>query len=183
MELTKVRNRVVGYTHTFDSPVGRLYGVVDKVGRIMFLGFRPPSGDGGVDLRENKYACGELEFQLEQYFAGERQSFTLEVRLEGTSFQKAVWSRLMKIPFGETLTYSEIAQKIGRRDAARAVGNAVAANPVAIVVPCHRVLPVHGGIGNYALRGVDADYGRQIKHDLLELEGSFAELSSSRASA
>lgn len=183
MELTTVRNRVVGYTHSFDSPVGTLHGVVDKVGRVMFLGFRPPAADGRLELRENKYACGELEFQLEQYFSGKRETFSLEARLDGTSFQKAVWSRLMKIPFGETVTYGEIAQKIGRRDAARAVGNAVAANPVVIIVPCHRVLPVNGGIGNYALRGIDAEYGRQIKHDLLALEGHYEGLSSSRASA
>jgi methylated-DNA-[protein]-cysteine S-methyltransferase len=174
---------MVGYTHAFASPLGTLHGVVDKLGRVMSLGFRPPQEDPDFDLRENKYACGELEFQLEQFFSGERKEFSLEVRLDGTSFQKAVWSRLMKIPFGETTTYGEIAQKIGRRDAARAVGNAVGANPIAIVVPCHRVLPVHGGIGNYALRGVDAEYGRQLKRSLLELEGHFEDLSSSRASA
>lgn len=174
---------MVGYTHSFASPIGTLYGAVDKLGRVMFLGFRPPGKKPHLDLSENKYACGELEYQLEQYFAGEREEFSLEIRLDGTSFQKAVWSRLMKIPFGETMTYGEIAHKIGRRDAARAVGNAVGANPVAIVVPCHRVLPVHGGIGNYALRGVDAEYGRQLKQALLELEGHFGDVSSSRASA
>jgi methylated-DNA-[protein]-cysteine S-methyltransferase len=183
MELTTVQSRVIGFTHSFESPVGTLHCAVDKVGRIIFLGFRPPRSNDALELRENKYACGELEFQLDQYFSGERDSFSLEVRMDGTGFQKAVWSHLMKIPFGQTVSYGEIALKIGRRDAARAVGNAVAANPVAIVVPCHRVLPVHGGIGNYALRGIEAEFGRRIKHDLLEIEGYYRRISSSRASA
>lgn len=175
MALVTTQRRNVVYTHSFASPIGRLHAAVDKHGRVLFLGFRPlPSPSDEIDIRENKYACGELEFQLAEYFAGDRHEFSLDLRLEGTSFQKAVWSRLLKIPYGETVTYGYVAQKIGRRDAARAVGNAVAANPVAILVPCHRVVPASGGLGNYALRGIDADMGRQIKRELLELEGAFA---------
>lgn len=179
---THTRNVV--YTHSFGSPVGPLHAAVDRYGRVLYLGFRPAARFAdGFEIRENKYACGELEYQLEEYFAGERREFSVEARLEGTSFQKAVWSRLLKIGYGETETYGHVAQKIGRREAARAVGNAVAVNPVAIVIPCHRVVPATGGLGNYALRGIPGDEGRRIKNALLELEGAFAEPTSSRTSA
>lgn len=185
MALVTTKTRNVVYTHSFASPVGHLHAAVDRYGRVFFLGFRPPTKriPPEMDVRENKYACGELEYQLEQYFAGERQDFSLELKLEGTNFQKAVWSRLMKIDFGTTATYGEVAQKIGRRDAARAVGNAVASNPIAILIPCHRVLPASGGIGNYALRGLAAEEGRRIKRALLEIEGAFADPTFSRTSA
>jgi methylated-DNA-[protein]-cysteine S-methyltransferase len=159
------------YTHSFSSPVGTLHAAVDKLGRIFSLGFRPINRfPANLEVEENKYACGELEYQLQQYFDGKREEFTLETHLEGTGFQKSVWSRLMKIGFGETLTYGEVARRIGRRDAARAVGNAVAANPIALIVPCHRVVPASGGIGNYAIRGMDELQGRRIKRYLLDLE-------------
>jgi methylated-DNA-[protein]-cysteine S-methyltransferase len=176
--------RNVVYTHSFASPVGRLHAAVDKLGKVFYLGFRPPLQlPEDVTVRENKYACGELEYQLEQYFAGDRHEFSLDVRLEGTSFQRSVWSRLLKIDFGETVTYGHVARKIGRRDAARAVGNAVAVNPVAILVPCHRVIPASGGLGNYALRGIDSEAGQRIKRALLELEGVVDPPTSSRTSA
>jgi methylated-DNA-[protein]-cysteine S-methyltransferase len=184
MALVMTHTRNVVYTHSFSSPAGVLHAAVDKSGRVLYLGFRPPLRfPAELDVRENKYACGELEYQLEEYFAGERREFSLEARLEGTNFQKAVWSRLMKIGYGETVSYGHIAQKIGRGDAARAVGNAVAANPVAIVVPCHRVLPASGGLGNYALRGLEADEGRRIKYALLDLEGAFQDPIFSQTSA
>jgi methylated-DNA-[protein]-cysteine S-methyltransferase len=179
------RSRNLIYTHSFGSPVGMLHAAVDKLGRVIYLGFHPRQrcDSDEIEMEENKYACGELEYQLEEYFAGERHEFSLDLRLDGTSFQKAVWSRLVRIGYGETATYGEIAQKIGRRDAARAVGNAVAVNPIAILVPCHRVLPANGGLGNYALRGFRSDEGRRIKRALLEIEGAFADATSSRTSA
>ncbi len=172
MALVTTLTRNVVYTHSFASPVGTLHAAVDRHGRVISLGFIPPHHlPADARVQENKYACGELEFQLGEYFAGERREFTLDVRTEGTGFQRAVWSRLAKIEFGTTVSYGHVAGKIGRADAARAVGNAVAVNPVAIIVPCHRVLPAGGGIGNYALRGMDAEKGRRIKQALLELEG------------
>lgn len=174
MALVTSRTRNVVYTHSFESPVGTLHAAVDKHGHVLYLGFNPPQhlGEDAV-VSENKYACGELEYQLEEYFAGDRREFTLDIRLEGTSFQKAVWSRLTRIDYGQMLTYGGVAQKIGRMDAARAVGNAVAQNPVVILVPCHRVVPANGGIGNYGLREMEAPRGREIKRLLLELEGAF----------
>lgn len=124
--------------------------------------------------QDNKYACGELELQLDEYFAGDRDRFTLEVQLSGTEFQRSVWARLLKIPYGSVMTYGEIAQKIGRKDAARAVGNAVAQNPIPILVPCHRVVPANGSVGSYALRTFADGSGSSSKRRLLELEGAIA---------
>ena len=184
MEANLRDHRSNAYTHTFVSPVGELYGAVDKIGRVLYLGFYEPAHlTAGYDLVENKYACGELEFQVDQYFCGQRELFSIDLKLEGTSFQKSVWSRLSKIPFGQTLSYGEIAQKIGRQDAARAVGNAVAANPIVIIIPCHRVLPVSGRLGNYAMRSLDAERGREIKRYLLGLERREELFTSSKASA
>lgn len=167
------QTRDVAYTHSFSSPVGLLHAAVDRVGRVLFLSYREYANlPTGWTQQTNKYACGELEYQLGQYFAGERQEFSLELHLEGTGFQKAVWSRLMKTRFGETVSYGYVAQKIGRRDAARAVGNAVAANPVVIIVPCHRVLPADGSLGNYALKFLSPEEGRRAKQCLLALEGA-----------
>ncbi|MEE8440458.1 MAG: methylated-DNA--[protein]-cysteine S-methyltransferase [Spirochaetia bacterium] len=178
MALEASQSRQIIYTHSFISPVGTLHAAVDRLGHVLNLGFNPISRiPAGVELEENKYACGELEFQLQEYFTGQREQFTVETRLDGTGFQQTVWNRLMKIGFGETVTYGEVARKIGNRDAAQAVGNAVAANPVALLVPCHRVVPASGGIGNYARRGLDDREGRRIKRYLLDLESGRRELS------
>ncbi len=178
MAIGASQSRQVIYTHSFPSPIGTLHAAVDRLGRVLGLGFMPISRTpAGVELEENKYACGELEYQLQEYFAGEREEFTVEIHLDGTGFQKTVWNRLMKIGFGETMAYGEVARKIGNRDAARAVGNAVAINPVALLVPCHRVVPAGGGIGNYARRSLDHNEGRRIKRYLLDLESGQRKLS------
>lgn len=161
----------VVFTHAFPTPIGMLHAVVDKAGRVLHLGFRSLTVlPADTTTEENKYACGELEYQLEEYFAGERNSFSVDVHLEGSQFQKTVWNRLQNIPYGTTMTYGEVGRRIGRRDAARAVGNAVAVNPVILIVPCHRVVPAGGGIGNYAVRSLPHQEGRGIKRFLLELE-------------
>lgn len=121
---------------------------------------------------ENKYACGEVEWQLDRYFAGELRHFDIAVEYGGTGFQRAVWGRLRKVEYGTTMTYGLLAQKIGRRDAAQAVGNAVAANPIAIIIPCHRVIPASGDIGSYARRSLPEERGNRMKRFLLKLEGA-----------
>jgi len=172
------------YTHSFESPIGTLHAGVDRHGRVLYLGFRRLLGRFfNADCEENKYACGEVEYQLDEYFAGTRREFTVEVRMDGTGFQKAVWSRLMKIGYGETVSYAHVAQKIGRREAARAVGNAVAANRVLIMIPCHRVVPASGGIGGYARRTLDPESGRRVKHHLLDLESGQAPIDTSVTSS
>jgi methylated-DNA-[protein]-cysteine S-methyltransferase len=105
----------------------------------------------------------EAARQLAEYFSGRRRAFDLPLDLEGTAFQREVWEALRRIPYGETCTYDELARAIGRAGAARAAGAANGANPVAIIVPCHRVLAAGGGLGGYA-------GGLERKRFLLELE-------------
>lgn len=101
--------------------------------------------------------------QLEEYFDGKRKEFDLKLSLSGTEFQKIVWENLLKIPYGSVTSYKELAKKIGKPNAQRALGMAVGKNPIAIVIPCHRVIKKDGGIGGYA-GGIDR------KKWLLELE-------------
>jgi O-6-methylguanine DNA methyltransferase len=103
--------------------------------------------------------------ELEEYFAGERRIFTFPLDLRGTDFQRACWRALQAIPYGETRTYADIARSIGRPRAFRAVGMANNRNPIAIVVPCHRVIASDGTLCGYG-------GGLEVKRKLLELEGA-----------
>lgn len=87
--------------------------------------------------------------QLAQYFAGQRQQFHLPLQIEGTEFRQQVWRQLTQIPFGQTVSYTDITEAIGRKGAVRAVGSANGANPLAIVVPCHRVIGKNGTLTGY----------------------------------
>jgi methylated-DNA-[protein]-cysteine S-methyltransferase len=102
--------------------------------------------------------------ELERYFAGRQRNFTFDLDLRGTDFQRRCWQALLKIPFGETRTYAEIARTVGQPRGFRAVGMANHDNPVAIVVPCHRVIASDGTLGGYG-------GGLPAKRWLLELEG------------
>ena len=104
--------------------------------------------------------------QLEEYFAGKRNDFDLPFDIEGTVFQTQVWKALSKIPYGKTVSYSDIAKKINNPKAVRAVGSANGKNPLCIIVPCHRVIAADGTLGGYS-------GGLDIKTKLLELERFF----------
>ncbi|NBU22665.1 MAG: methylated-DNA--[protein]-cysteine S-methyltransferase [Actinobacteria bacterium] len=104
--------------------------------------------------------------QLDEYFRGSRSEFDLPLDLVGTDFQKAVWQRLLKIGFGKTKSYGEVALEVSKPLAARAVGGAVGANPVPIIVPCHRVMGSTGKLTGYSATG-----GLETKAKLLKLEG------------
>jgi methylated-DNA-[protein]-cysteine S-methyltransferase len=106
----------------------------------------------------------ETERQLQQYFAGEREHFDLQLDFVGTEFQQKVWQALLTIPFGETRSYSQIAQQIGSPKAVRAVGAANGKNPISIVTPCHRVIGASGSLTGFA-------GGLEAKQYLLGLEG------------
>jgi O-6-methylguanine DNA methyltransferase len=90
-----------------------------------------------------------LEAQLGEYFAGKRRDFDLPLRYPGTPFQEKVWSALLKIPYGTTCSYKDVAQKVGSPGAVRAVGTANGMNRIAIVIPCHRVVNANGDLGGY----------------------------------
>lgn len=160
------------YTSMMDSPCGPLLLVVSETGavvRIEFCNGRERNivhriRAAGIDVIEDAGRTAGLRRQLEEYFAGERQEFDLELAPEGTPFELSVWEELKKIPFGETRSYGEIAQAIGRPGSARAVGRANGANPIPIVVPCHRVIGADGSLTGFG-GGLDA------KTRLLEIEG------------
>ena len=124
------------------------------------------SGGAGIDSAGSKSSSPllkECSKQLTAYYAGSLKRFDLPLRLHGTEFQKKVWHALQKIPYGETRSYGEIAAAIGNPKACRAVGLANNRNPVAIIVPCHRVIGANGALVGYA-------GGVWIKKYLLELE-------------
>lgn len=109
----------------------------------------------------------QAKSQLEEYLSGKRKAFELPFDVEGTPFQKQVWKELSKIPYGKTVSYRELAQRIKREKAVRAVGTANGKNPLCIIVPCHRVIAADGSLGGYS-------GGLKLKQKLLELErGSF----------
>lgn len=102
--------------------------------------------------------------QLDEYFSGNRKDFTLPLAPEGTTFQRSVWKALQTIPYGQTISYKELAERVENPKACRAVGTANGRNPIAIIIPCHRVIAANGTLGGYA-------GGLDIKTILLKLEG------------
>jgi len=151
-----------------ESPVGKLKLVASEIGLIAVLWEndkpqRVPLKDLIEDNNEN--ILREAERQLKEYFAGKRRSFSIPLDMRGTPFQKDVWRILQTIPFGETLSYGQIANRLGRPGASRAVGAANGRNPISIVVPCHRVIGSTGKLTGFA-------GGLDIKAHLLDLESS-----------
>src|SRR6266853_2984955 len=131
----------------------------------------PAIGEVWVESREH---LRPYELQLEAYFRGELRSFTCELDLIGTQFQKDCWQALLRIPYGETCSYADIARAIGRPNAFRAVGQANHDNPLAIIVPCHRVLGANGTLTGYG-------GGLSTKEKLLRLEGATFRLAAKSA--
>ncbi|MEA2095502.1 MAG: methylated-DNA--[protein]-cysteine S-methyltransferase [Candidatus Cloacimonadota bacterium] len=108
----------------------------------------------------------ETEKQLKQYFAGERKTFDIPLKLIGTDFQLSVWHELKKIPYGGTISYQQLAERVGDNKKSRAVGNANGKNSIPIIIPCHRVIRKSGDLGGFG-------GGIKIKRKLLELEQKF----------
>jgi methylated-DNA-[protein]-cysteine S-methyltransferase len=161
--MTPVAANLTCYTR-MDSPVGPLLLVADDGGlrRIDFVNGRtrveadPRWHDDAEPLRETIR-------QLRAYFAGELETFDLALAPEGTPFQLAVWNRLREIPYGETISYGELARRLSNPNASRAVGLANGSNPIPIVIPCHRVIGSNGKLTGYG-------GGLPIKEKLLALE-------------
>ena len=105
----------------------------------------------------------DIKNQLDEYFSGKRRVFNIKINPKGTSFQKLVWNELLKISYGTTKSYSEIAELIGNKNAQRAVGTACNKNPIIIIIPCHRVISKNGSAGGFV-------YGNKIKQILLKSE-------------
>lgn len=118
------------------------------------------------DLRQDEDLCQGAKKQLEEYFKGERQHFDLKLVTKGTPFQEKVWEALRQIPYGETISYGELAKRIGNPKAVRAVGGANRANPIPLVVPCHRVIGKDGKMVGFMGSHID------IKEKLLTHEQS-----------
>ena len=136
---------------TFESPVGELLLVGARealCGLHMQDGRRPIAVGAAWEADEAPFAAARE--QLEEYFAGERREFDLPLAPLGSEFQRRVWDGLLEIPYGETISYGELAREIGRPAAARAVGMANGQNPISIVIPCHRVIGADGALTGYA---------------------------------
>jgi len=135
-----------------DSPIGRLLLTTDGTaltGLTMDVPGSPPVlAPDAVDDRSVDPLPAVLE-QLQEYFAGSRREFDLALHLEGTPFQRRVWTALMEIPYGVTSSYVELARRIGNPQASRAVGLANGRNPISILVPCHRVIGANGSLTGY----------------------------------
>ncbi|HUI53609.1 MAG TPA: methylated-DNA--[protein]-cysteine S-methyltransferase [Bryobacteraceae bacterium] len=133
---------------------------------VRSIEFNPGPALSGEQNNDNAL-LREVATQLQEYFAGKRREFRLVLDMQGTEFQKRVWRQLETIPYGETRSYAQIAGAIGRPKAVRAVGAANGANPIPIVVPCHRVIGSSGKLTGYG-------GGLPLKKKLLELEGARA---------
>jgi len=125
----------------FETPFGPAWASVDENGAVSVFNF----GDGGGGGFNP-----EVAKQVDEFFAGKRQAFDFPLAPKGSPFQKRVWAELVRIPFGETISYGELARRIGNPAASRAVGRANATNPIALIVPCHRVIGTNGKLTGYA---------------------------------
>lgn len=155
---------------TFDSPIGELIAVGDGRalhGLHMQQGRTAIKVGGGWKAVNEPFA--ELRSQLAEYFAGRRRSFDLSLEMRGNPLDQRVWRALQEIPYGETVSYGEIARRIGEPSASRAVGVANARNPIAVVVPCHRVIGADGSLTGYG-------GGLERKRLLLDLEAGVLSL-------
>ncbi|MEK6398455.1 MAG: methylated-DNA--[protein]-cysteine S-methyltransferase [Terriglobus sp.] len=153
---------------TMDSPVGVLTLVASDAGLVAVLWPEDDPKRVRLDMPgedETHDVLVKTVAQLQEYFAGSRTTFDLPLDMRGTEFQKQVWEQLLAIPYGKTRSYGEIATRLGKPSASRAVGAANGRNPLSIVVPCHRVIGSTGSLTGFA-GGVEA------KQVLLELEGA-----------
>ena len=124
----------------FETPFGPAWASVDSNGAVTEFYFGAGDGDGNNPV---------VAQQIEEFFAGKRQDFDFPLAPEGTTFQKRVWAELLKIPFGQTISYGELARRIGNPAASRAVGRANGTNPISLIVPCHRVIGTNGKLVGY----------------------------------
>lgn len=164
------------WLHALESPLGTLLAAANHGGALVYLGFAEHEPRQALllsleatheSLTRAPSALDLLRDQLGEYFRGSRQQFTVPLDLRGTAFRRRVWEELQRIPFGVTLSYGELATRLGDPRLSRAVGAANGANPVSILVPCHRVIGADGRLTGYA-------GGLGNKEALLSLELAFS---------
>jgi methylated-DNA-[protein]-cysteine S-methyltransferase len=152
---------------TFPTPLGKFTAALDEGGALAataFGGLRALGRRIRLEMpRRDRAALRAARREIQEFLAGKRRTFSVQVNAAGTPFQRSVWTALRKLPPGRTRNYGEIAQAVGRPGAARAVGGAIGANPVCVVVPCHRVIGADGSLTGFA-------FGERLKRRLLELE-------------
>lgn len=148
-----------------DTPIGLLEVLTseDALLAVTFVEEKAEDSPDAPAILEN--ACA----QLKEYFAGERQSFDLPLLPDGTEFQKEVWNALLQVPFGRTSTYKKQSQSLGKPKAIRAVGTANGKNPIAVVIPCHRIVGSDGSLTGYASGLSRKDW--LLKHEQKQTEG------------
>lgn len=151
------------YYVELETIVGQVYIIADE-DAIVEIQFAQEHKSLGDAKQQETPLLHEAKRQLEEYFAGQRASFSLPLNPQGTEFQKKVWQQLEAIPYGEIRSYGQIAAAVGNPKACRAVGGANHNNPIAIVIPCHRVIGANGKLTGYG-------GGLDIKEKLLKLEG------------
>jgi methylated-DNA-[protein]-cysteine S-methyltransferase len=154
------------------SPVGKLKLIASDKGLVAVLWENDPPGRVRLDelIEDQRHPIlVEAERQLGEYFAGNREEFTIALEMRGTRFQEDVWNALLTIPFGETRSYMQLATQLGNPRATRAVGAANGRNPLSIVVPCHRVIGSSGKLTGFA-------GGLETKARLLDLEAAGRQL-------
>lgn len=157
----------LSYLTISDTPVGCLLLVAnsDALVEIRFLDSQSSDGGEHIDCSYSHSVLTQTVNELNEYFCGKRKQFTVPLHLAGTPFQSSVWQALQSIPYGEVVSYGEIANSIGNPKASRAVGMANNRNRIPIIIPCHRVIGKNGDLTGYA-GGID------IKQWLLQLEGA-----------
>ncbi|MCW5822810.1 MAG: methylated-DNA--[protein]-cysteine S-methyltransferase [Cyanobacteria bacterium TGS_CYA1] len=163
---------MISYTRFIDTPIGKI--LLESDGESLTGVYFPAQLKQRSRFQARPQmsvplSCSKLfeqaQSQIEQYFKGERKSFDLAIKPNGTEFQKKVWGELCKIPFGKTISYKELAVRCGNPNASRAVGMANSKNPISLIVPCHRVIGENGSLTGYA-------GGLSSKEYLLKLEGA-----------
>jgi methylated-DNA-[protein]-cysteine S-methyltransferase len=143
-------NGTIYYSY-LDSPVGQL--IVRGDGQFitgLFMAGQKRWYGPDAAWKEDDAPFAAVREELAEYFAGTRQQFDVPLRMIGTPFQRRVWQELVRIPFGTTINYGQLAARVGRPTASRAVGNSNGRNPIAIIVPCHRVIGAGGKLTGYA---------------------------------
>ncbi|CAN5709615.1 methylated-DNA--[protein]-cysteine S-methyltransferase [soil metagenome] len=168
------------YLDTVETPAGPLTFAVNEEGALVRAHFEESKNDADIEdelladgyesFVQDSSRTSRLRQEISEYYSGERREFTVELAASGTPWQRKVWEALRSIPFGETRSYSQVADMIGSPGAARAVGGANGCNRVPLVVPCHRVIAADGSLGGF-------NGGLHLKEKLLEHERRTADQS------